>query len=81
MRAVACAGLGDSGGWYGEGLLAGDGGRPAPGCGDTMPGWIPSMQYGSLNPVDVIRKQLTTVNHNENYINNNDNILHLYHNR
>jgi len=54
VRAVACAGRGDSGGWYGEGLLAGDGGRPAPGCGDTMPGWIPSMQYGSLNPVDVI---------------------------
>jgi len=45
-----CAGRGDNGGWYGDGLMAGDGdGSPA--CGDTVPGWIPSMQYGSLNPV------------------------------
>lgn len=57
VRAVACAGRGDSGGWYGEGLLAGDGGRPEPGCGDTVPGWIPSMQYGSLNPVDATRTE------------------------
>jgi hypothetical protein len=52
VRALACTGLGDSGGWYGDGLLAGEGGGPVLGCGDTVPGWMPSMQYGSLNPVD-----------------------------
>lgn len=57
VRAVACAGLGDSGGWYGDGLLAGDGGAPDPAWGDVMPGWIPSMQYGSLNPVDRTREK------------------------
>lgn len=53
-----CAGRGDNGGWYGNGLMAaGDGdGSPVTACGDTVPGWMPSMQYGSLNPVDVNRR-------------------------
>jgi len=52
-----CAGRGDTGGWYGDGLMAGDGdGSPVPACGDTVPGWMPSMQYGSLNPVDGTRR-------------------------